>query len=399
MRQNPLEGVTVVDFTQILAGPFCTQLLADGGATILKIEPPGGEAGRRRGPRRFDTAGNSLSSYNAAVNRGKRSIVLDLKSPRGLEIALDLIAKADVVVENFRPNVLTRLGIDYDELCQANPRLIAVSISLYGSEATAGPLAQRGGLAIIAEAEGSLLGMTRDANDQPIQTRAAIGDMSAGLSAYAAIVTALFDRERTGRGQVIEVPMLSTIIALNASAIAAADILDRDATQSTKALRTAGYGVFRTADGHVAVGCNSDRMFERLARAIGQEWMLEDPRLNNYARRDEHVDEVDDHVTAWTSAHTTDEVVAHFEGYALPCGRVNTPADVLDHKEFLALGYIGDVGDGLGGTVRVPSNPLGLRRPVSAVPLEGQHSDEILTEVLGRSAAEIAALRAEGVVH
>ena len=394
-----MDGITVVDFTQILAGPFCTQLLADAGATVLKVEPPGGEAGRKRGPRRFDAHGNSLSSYNAAVNRGKRSIVLDLKDPRGLEIALDLISKADVVVENFRPNVITRLGIDYEALTAANPRLIAVSISLYGGEATAGALAQRGGLAIIAEAEGSLLGMTRDSNNQPIQTRAAIGDMSVGLTAYAAIATALFDRERTGRGQIIEVPMVSTILSFNAAAIAAAEIVEGDTDKSQKALRTAGYGVFRTADGHAAVGCNSDRMFERLARAIDQAWMLDDPRLNNYAHRDAHVDEVDGYVTAWTSAHTTDEVVAHLEHHAVPCGRVNTPADVLDDKVLRELGYIDHVIDGLGGSVRVPANPLGLRRPGSAVPRQGEHSDEIMADVLGRAPAEIDALRAERVVQ
>jgi crotonobetainyl-CoA:carnitine CoA-transferase CaiB-like acyl-CoA transferase len=140
-------------------------------------------------------------------------------------------------------------------------------------------------------------------------------------------------------------------------------------------------------------------MFERLARAIGQEWMLDDPRLNNYAQRDHYVDEVDGHVTDWTSTHTTNEVVAHFERHALPCGRVNTPADVLDNKVFRELGYIDEVIDGLGGSVRVPTSPLNLRRPGSAVPRQGQHSDEILAEVLARTTAEIDALRAGGVVQ
>src|ERR1700761_6587415 len=148
---GPLDGVRVVDFTHILAGPFCTQFMADAGATVVKVEPPGGEYARIRGPRRVGPDGTELSSYNAAINRGKRSIALDLKNPRGLEIALRLTDSADVIVENFAPGALARRGLNLRELRARNPKLITASISLYGGLESAGSLATRGGLAIVAE--------------------------------------------------------------------------------------------------------------------------------------------------------------------------------------------------------------------------------------------------------
>jgi formyl-CoA transferase len=395
VRQDPLRGISVLDFTQILAGPFCTQLLADAGATILKVEPPGGELSRARGPQRNLPDGNSLSSYSGAVNRGKRSIVLDLKNPWGVDIARQLLATVDVVVENFLPGKLAGLGIDLGKALVTYPRLVALSISLYGDFEQAGSLASRRGVAIVAEAEGSTLAMTRDDNGTPVMPRMAIGDMVAGFAAYSAVVTALLDRAQSGCGQHIQIPMVPALLALNASAIVAADIVE-DPRQRDRALRTAAYGIFPTNDGYVAIGCNSDRLFTRLCVAIDQAWMLEDSRFNHYSRRDEHVDEVDACVQAWTAERRAIDVVAILQAHEIPCGRVNTPADVLDNPDFDSLGYLERIDDGYGGTIHAPRNPLGLHQPSYAIPLVGEHSIEILSEVLGLKEAEIGRLKDAG---
>ncbi|MCU1658496.1 MAG: CoA transferase, partial [Pseudonocardiales bacterium] len=299
---GPLDGVRVVDFTHILAGPFCTQFMADAGATIVKVEPPGGEYARIRGPRRVGPDGTELSSYNAAINRGKRSIALDLKNPRGLEIALRLTDSADVVVENFAPGALARLGLNLRELRAGNPRLITASISLYGGIESAGSLATRGGLAIVAEGESSVTGMTRDKFGTPLMLGLPLGDMATGMASYAAITTALFARERTGLGQHLDLSMVRTLFALNACAVTGAQIANANRFD----LRTAGYGIFPVSDGYISIGVNNDSLFERLCGAMNRADLATDPRYAYYKDRDLNADEVDAIIAEWTASLTGD---------------------------------------------------------------------------------------------
>jgi len=387
---GPLTGYVVVDFSQILAGPYCTQLLAEAGATVLKVEPPGGEFGRVRGHKRRNNAGGVLSSYSAAVNRNKRSICLDLKTPAGRDIALLLTEQADVAIENFAPGVLARLGIDFVELRRQRPELVTCSISLFGGFERAGELANRKGLAIVAEAESSFASMQRYPDGTPVKLGIALGDMASATVAYGAIVTALLGRNRGGVGRHLDISMVKVLLALNSTAITGEQM-------ESHALKTAGYGIFPAADGYVAIGINSDNLFGRIARLMDKEWMLTDPRYAHYVERDQRLTEVNAIVTEWTSARMMDDVVAALTSVGVPGGAVNTPADILESSIIHRLGFLCDVEDGLGGTVRVPSNPFQFTpSDASRISAPGEHTEEILSEFLQWNAEAVAAARRFG---
>jgi crotonobetainyl-CoA:carnitine CoA-transferase CaiB-like acyl-CoA transferase len=372
-----LDGVRVVDFTHILAGPYCTQLMADAGATVIKVEPPGGEWARVRGPRRVAGDGTTVSAYHAAVNRGKRSIALDLKHPLGLEVADQLIAGADVVIENFAPGALRRLGIDFTELRARHPRLITASISLFGGLDPGDPLRERGGLAIVAEAESSILGMTRDESGTPVALGFPLGDMATGLACYAAIVTTLLGRASTGVGGHLELSMIASLLAINARSVTSAQIDNFNPL----ALRSAGYGIFPTRDGFVAFGINSDSLFHRLAGAIGDPRLTDDARFAEHTSRDEHADEVDAVIAEWTGSVTSAEAVERVAATGVPCGKVASAADVLEDADLRRLGFLERVDDGIGGTFDVPTNPLGFHNGVASLPRLGGDTREVLREI------------------
>jgi crotonobetainyl-CoA:carnitine CoA-transferase CaiB-like acyl-CoA transferase len=378
MESGPLAGLRVVDFTHVLAGPYCTQLLADAGATVVKVEPPGGEHARARGAQRRRADGLTVSSFFAAVNRGKLSVAIDLKSPGGRAAALALITSASVVVENFAPGTMTRLGLDLAELRARDPGLLTVSITLFGDAETAGPLAARGGLAIVAEGESTVASMTRHHDGTPVTPGMPMGDMATGLAAYAAIVTALVERSRTGRGRHLDISMVRTLWSLNSPAAVRAQMPDDG--PSTKDL-PAGYGVFPAADGFVAIGVNSDSLFTRLASAISRPDLAADPRFAAAAVRDQFVDEINVLVAAWTSARDAQSIVEELSGFDVPAGRIMTPAALLADQEMRAIGFVETVADGLGTTIDTPSNPMGFSHAGIGIPRLNEHGGQILSEI------------------
>jgi crotonobetainyl-CoA:carnitine CoA-transferase CaiB-like acyl-CoA transferase len=387
----PLTGVRIADFTHVLAGPFCTQLLADAGANVIKVEPPGGEYARVRGPVRVGPDGTELSSYSAAVNRGKRSLGLDLKNPKGFEIALRLIESADVVVENFAPGSLQRLGLDFGELRKRDPRLITVSISLFGSAYRVGKLATRRGLAVVAEGESSVLSMIRDKDGSPVMPLVALGDMATGMAAFGAISAALYGRQQSGAGCHLDISMVQSLLALNATNITAAQISTADSVN----VRTAAYGLYPTKDGHVTIGVNNDSLFSRLATAMGCPELAEDPRYSGYRQRDKHVEEVDEIVIEWTLSLHSEEILERLRTAEIPCGRVATPRGILADENMRNIGYLQAVEDGLGGTIETPANPLGFSRDTYEIPRLAAHARELLAEI-GVDGAEFELLRAAG---
>jgi crotonobetainyl-CoA:carnitine CoA-transferase CaiB-like acyl-CoA transferase len=318
-----------------------------------------------------------MSSYHAAINRGKRSISLDLKNPAGLDVALRLIANADVVVENFAPGALKRNGIDLEALRAQHPRLITVSISLYGAAAASGALAKRGGLAIVAEGESSITAMIRDKEGTPVMGNVPFGDLVAGFSAYGGITTALFDRERTGQGRHLDISMVRALFAFNSVHVTGYQIPARDGFNR----RPAGYGIFPTTDGYVTLGVNNDSLFHRLAAAMDRPDMIDDPRYGSYRERDARGDEVDAIVAEWTSQLTADEVIARVSTTGVPCGKVRLPGEMLEDPEIRALGFVETVDDNLGGTIDTPANPMGFHREGSGIPLLNQHARELLAEI------------------
>jgi CoA:oxalate CoA-transferase len=392
---GPLTGYVVLDLTQILAGPFCTQMLADAGATVIKVEPPGGEFARRRGPQRHSDSGQALSSFFAATNRGKQSVCLDLKNPEGVRIARELSAKADVVIENFRPGVLDRLGLSLLAMQAARPQLITCSISLFGSVDVARDLAERGGLASVAEAESSLSHSQRRQDGTPSTFAFPLGDMGSGMAAYGGIVTALLRRERTGVGGHIDIAMVKVLLTLNSVAIAREEI-EPSSEEGPLEQRTAAYGLFPASDGFVAIGTGSNNLFARLAKATDMDWMTEDPRYARHAERDLHAEEVDARIAEWTAPRTKAEIVRIISSFGVPCGNVATPRDILYSVDIADLGYMERVDDGLGGNIRTPANSFGFRRDGSAIPTCNEHGHQVLEEHLGISSADYRELATRG---
>lgn len=328
----PLSGVRVVDLTHIVAGPACTQLLADAGALVIKVEPPGGEYSRVRGPQRKGKDGKVLTSYNAAVNRGKRNLMLDLKNPAGLVLLDRLIATADVVVDNFAPGALERLGVSYDELRRRHPRLITTSISLWGVDSS-DELARRGGVNVVAEAEAGLYDRHRDADGSPMTLSFALADTGGGLAAYAAIVTTLLERDQTGAGRHVNISMVRNVLAMNATNLVRVQRPDESEEERER------FSFSRTDDG-------------------------------------------------WVAIETADPRSSHM--------RVATAGQVLADDDYRDLGYLWDLPDGLGGTITVPANPLGLDYGNRRIPLDLEEGDELLQAMLGVNSADLDALRAAG---
>ena len=389
---GPLAGLTVVDFTHVIAGPYCTMLLADAGADVVKIEPPGGEYSRVRGPRRVGKDGATLSSYGAAVTRGKRSIRIDLKNQAGRALAESLISKSDVVVENFAPGTMDRLGLRFDDLRARFPRLVTVSINLWGGHESAQDLAARGGLSLVAESEGSLGAMVRDRRGDPVPLRAAVADMASGLAAYAAVVTALLNRERTGRGAHVEIPMVRTMLSFNSVNITGVQMPNRNVDEGFPA----ALGLFPTKNGYVAIGVNTDKMWIKLATCIGRPELAVDPRYANYTERDLRVAEVNQIVTEWTLQRDSEEIVELFGPTGLPCGRVNKPEDVVGSERFRKLGWLWPADDGIGGQIDIPANPVGLHFGSDVIPQLGEHTGAILSGLLEMDEVALAEMRDRG---
>ena len=391
---RPLDGLKVLDFTQILAGPFCTQLLADAGAIVTKVEPPGGEWSGSRGSTRSVPGLGVVSTYRAAVNRGKRSIVLDLKNGEGLELGRRLAVEADVVVENLSPGALGRLGIELSALRAARPLLVTCSISLFGrtQDAQEEGLADRRALAVVAEAESSLLSMQDNPAEGPRGFGFSLGDVVTGMSAYAAIVTALFDRERTQAGQHVDIAMVRSLMPLNGVAIVDAQFNPGNDARWLPA----GYGEFEGSDGSVAIGINTDNLFRRLATALDMEWMLNDERYALELDRDKRKDEVDALIGEWCRGRSTEEIVAALAGVGVPCGKVATPSDLVSGALYERIGLIESIADGLGGAVKVPANPFGIPQVGSAVPRLGTDTADVLGENLDIGPDEFDRLRQLG---
>jgi crotonobetainyl-CoA:carnitine CoA-transferase CaiB-like acyl-CoA transferase len=384
----PLAGIRVIDLTHVLAGPFCTQLLAESGADVIKVEPPGGEYSRIRGPQRRGANG-TLSSYSAAVNRGKRSLEIDLKAPAGRDLFLRLVAKADVVVDNFSPGALERLGLASATLRARDPRLVTASITLWGVDARH-ELARRGGVAMVAEAESTVMHYRRELDGAPMHIGFPLGDLSSGIACYAAIVTALIERERTGRGRQINIGLVQNLLAMNATNITKVQIA------SGPRAGFAGFGFFRSSDGWIALGVNSDSLWARMCEAMDRPDLATDPRYACYLERDQRVAEVNALISAWAGRQTSAELVRRISGRGVPVGALARPGETLQNEDFLRLSFLVAVDDGLGGTITVPSSPLGFNSARRRVPQPREGAADVYREVLGLEATAVAELEAAG---
>jgi formyl-CoA transferase len=386
MSTGALEGLRVLELGQVMAGPFCALQLCDMGADVIKVEPPEGDPTRQMGAR----AGTDSTGF-AALNRGKRGIVLDLKSVEGREALIRLAAGADVLIENFRPGVMRALGLDYASLAAANPRLIYASISGYGQT---GPDAGKGGFDLVAQGASGLMSITGEPGGPPVKAGVPLTDLGAGLFALAAILAALHHRHRSGRGQYIDTSLLEAGLALSvweAAEYFAGGVPPGPMGSAHRFL--APYQAIRCADGHITIGAGTDRLFADLADLLGHpEWttMAEfadtTARVRNRAALAERVETV-------TGTQPKRHWLSALQAAGIPCGPINTYADAFADPQVLARQMVVDLPHPTLGRARTLGSPVKMSETPPAVrtraPLLGEHTREVLKQA-GFSEEEVA---------
>lgn len=392
-----LDNLVVLDLTQVMAGPSCCQLLGDLGADVIKVEPTGtGDATRSAMGHRMP---HGESSAFLAVNRNKRSITIDLKQEAGREAFYRLARAADVVVENFRPGVTTRLGVDYPALSEINERLIYASISGFGQT---GPYAGRPGYDLIAQAMSGVMSVTGEPGGEPAKCGIPIADLSAGLYCAVGILTAVIAREQTGRGQYIDTSLYESALALSIWETAELWSTGHVPEPLGSAHRmSAPYQALRTRDGYVTVGANNPRLWERFCRVLDREDLMTDPRFGSNTERMAYKKELAAELESALKERPTAEWVDRLLDAGVPAGPLHDYRQVCEDPHTLAREMVitmqhpaeGEI-RGLGIPVKLSDTPGQVRR---AAPLLGQHTDEIL-DGLGYSAPEIEALRGTGAV-
>ncbi|OQV09041.1 hypothetical protein CLAIMM_13223 [Cladophialophora immunda] len=405
-NEGPLKGVQILDLSRVLAAPLCTQILADYGAEVIKVE----DVGRGDDTRYFKVSGEQsawkddsgpMSNYFAAVNRNKRSICLNLKDPKGRDIFLELAKKADVVVDNFRPGALDRLGLGYDVLSKINPRIIHASVSGYGA---VGPYSTRAGYDMIAGSEAGLLHLTGERGGPPVRPGLGVTDMCTGLFTHGAIVAALYAREINGRGQRIHASLYESQVALLTSvALAWLNLGQETERWGTQHPSVVPYDAFKTKDLYFVCGATNDRQFKILCALLGLADLPDDPRFVTNADRVKNRDALYPLLNRAFATKSTDEWIRSFEGSGMPYAPINTMERVFDHPQTEATGMVHEVPldaakSGflklLGPAVKFSQTPASIR---TVPPRLGEHTDDVLRE-LGLPETEIESLHASKVV-
>ena len=391
-----LDGVRVLDLSRVMSGPFCTAMLADLGAEVIKIEMPGGGDDSRH----FGPFVDGESAYFMLLNRGKKSMTLDLKSDSGREILRAMVKSSDVVIENFRPGVAKRLGLEYETLKQHNPGLIYASISGFGQE---GPLADRPAYDLIVQAMSGLMNVTGQRDGPPTAVGESVIDVCTGMFAAWGISTALFDRERTGKGRNLDIAMMDSMFSMMLTVLSMQLYTDRPPTRvGSRHPVTYPVDVFEAKDGHIVMVVTSDRSFTVLCQAIGQPALSDDDRFRTNADRNAHESELRAAIEAWTSSRSADAAVAALAEAGIPASPVLSVVDVVDSDHIAHREMISTVDHPTLGEVPMVHQPVrfsdtdrGFQRPS---PLLGEHTQELLTEVLGLNEAQIKKLTDHNIV-
>ena len=396
---GPLKGIRVFDLTRVLAGPTCSQMLADLGADVVKIERPGaGDDTRGFAPPFMPST--QESAYFVGVNRNKQSVTLDIGQKEGQEVALKLIAGCDILVENFKVSALAKYGLGYEQLHAKFPRLIYCSITGFGQT---GPYAPRPGYDSLIQAMGGVMSLTGEPDGLPQKVGVPVADLFAGLYGCIGILAALRHRDQTGQGQQIDIGMLDTHVAWLANQgmnyLATGEDPVRLGNQHPNIVP---YQVFPTADGHVVLSVGNDPTFKRFCEAFNLTHLLEDARFATNAARVGNRQLVTDALTPVMMQHPTSWWIERLEALKIGCGPINKLSQVFEDPQVVARNMVLEMPHSSGATVRVVANPVKLSEtPVDyriAPPLLGEHTNAVLTERLGLDTAALATLREKNVI-
>jgi crotonobetainyl-CoA:carnitine CoA-transferase CaiB-like acyl-CoA transferase len=394
-----LEGYRVLDFTQVLAGPTTSRYMAELGAEVIKIEfAPTGDISRG-----VPYLQDGRSGYYVQQNRGKRSLCLDLKHPGAAAVIRELIPKVDIVVENFAPGVIGRLGFAYENVKALNPKIIMCSISTFGQS---GPLAERPGYDFIGCAYSGVLSMIGEAGHTPSLPQVGVGDISTGVHALTGVLAALLHRERTGEGQYVETSLLDCYFSYNdltvqTASLSRGKVLPR--RNGSHHFGVAPLGVFNGKRGGILIMASTDHQFGYLCQAMGRAELATDKRFLGNADRMANVDELKRIIQEWFDANDDDEAFRLFEEYRVPYAPVLAIEEAMAHPHLRERGIVRKFNDRFLGEFDIPGFPLRFsaypRHPELDAPTLGEHNHGVLEEYLGYSAERIAALEAEGVLQ
>ena len=394
--KKALEGVKILDFTRVYSGPYCTMLLADLGAEVVKIEAQG----RGDDSRNFYPVKNGVSGYFTYLNRGKKSITLNLKSEKGKQMALELAKWADVVVENFSAGTIGRLGLGYEDICKVNPRIIYASISGFGQS---GPYSRKAAYDGIAQAMGGMVNLTGYPDETPVKVGPAISDAATGVHAAVAILAALWHREHTGEGQYIDMSMMDTVFSFLENSIPIMTMMGINPERLGNGNPgSAPYNLYKCRDGVIMIATANNSLFTRLIGVMGQPELIEDPRFATNPERKLHEHDIDPIVEAWTMQHDAEEIEKMLDAVGVPVAQIKTVEQLIDDPQLNQRDMVIEHDVPGVGKVKFPGNPLKLQKtpPVTdrRAPLLGEDTDDILKEILHCSDDEVKELREEGIV-
>ena len=396
-QDKPLSGMRVIEMGQLIAGPFTGSVLGYFGAEVIKIEPITGDPVRY-----WRLTENNTSYWWHSVSRNKKSITLNLKSDEGRQIAKDLILKSDVLIENFKPGTLERWGMSPDDLKKDNPGLISARISGYGQT---GPRSHLPGYASVCEGYGGFRYVNGFPDRPPVRPNLSIGDTLAGLHAAMGVMLAYIQREKdpNGKGQVVDTAIYESVFNLMEAVVpeysGCGAIREPSGSTITGIVPTNTY--LTSDDKHVIIGGNGDSIFKRLMIAIGRPDMAEDPRLEQNQGRVENEKEIDAAIEKWTREHTSDEILTTMDEVSVPAGPILSVEDMMNDEHYIARGMFQEV-EANGRTLHIPAMlPILTETPGSTEwpgPELSEHTEEVLTELLGKDEGEITQLREDGVV-
>jgi CoA:oxalate CoA-transferase len=387
----PFDNLVVLDLTRVLAGPYAAMMLADYGADVIKIEAPEtGDDSRAFGP----FIGQE-SAYFMSLNRGKRSMTLNLKVPDAVALFKDMVGKADVLLENYRPGTMEKFGLGYDVLKQLNPRLIYASCSGFGQT---GPYMKQPAYDVIVQGMGGLMSITGHEGGEPTKAGASIGDIAAGLFTMIGVATALYARDRTGHGQMVDVAMLDCQVAILENAIA------RYVTSGVVPVPVGNrhssitpFDAFKAQDGYVIIAVGKDKLWSGFCRLVGRPELADDERFQTNNARTRNQQQLKSILNQIFLSSTVEHWIKALNGAGIPCGPINTVAQLLRDPQIEAREMLVDIEHPVAGRLRMPGLPIKFSETPGEVsrpaPLLGQHTSEILAELLGLDAERVAALR------
>ena len=391
----PLQGIRILDFTRVLAGPLSTALLADLGAEVVKIEPPQGDDYRAIGPMK-----NGQSALFTVMNRNKQSLVLDLKHPDAVALVHEMARQADVVVENFRPGVAERLGIGPEKLRGLNPRLVYVSVSGFGQT---GPMAHRPAYDIIVQAMSGLMEATGEPGGAPTLVGEAVSDVVAGLFASWATLAALLQAQRTGQGQHVDVAMFDTTLSFLATSVSRYLFTGQPARRvGNRHPLSAPFGVYKAKDGHFALAVLNKKLFDATMQTMELPALADDPRYASDEARSANEPGLRAAIEGWAARHDVAEVVARLDAAGVPAAPIWNIEQALESPQIQARGLLRPVDDERLPGLRLPTQPVRFNgaapNRAERAPALGEHTELLLASWLGRGKEAIAALREAGVL-